>query len=219
MAHHELKIHEQPFNDLLSGAKTCEVRNNDRGFQAGDTVQLHEIADDFTGRVMARKITHVQTGYGLPDGLCVLSYAQVPSQGGEAVAWMLADAVGGSMLEFQRDLLLENQCRYGGEIVPLYTHPADQVAGPANQIAWKRRDGVMGCKRFMTQKVYDAQSPQMKGNYEPFYCAHCVAGQLAEPDAVPVELLRRISDPFTSTAYLLEGLKELRALLAAASPQ
>lgn len=40
---------------------------------------------------------------------------------GEAVAWMLADAVGGSMLEFQRDLLLESQCRYGGEIVPLYT--------------------------------------------------------------------------------------------------
>lgn len=85
MAHHDLKIHEQPFNDLLSGVKTCEVRNNDRGFQVGDTVQLHEIADTFTGRVMVRKITHVQTGYGLPDGLCVLSYAQLPSQGGEAV--------------------------------------------------------------------------------------------------------------------------------------
>lgn len=130
MADHVLKIHEQPFNDLLSGVKTCEVRNNDRGFQPGDTVQLHEIADTFTGRVMARKITHVQTGYGLPDGLCVLSYAQFHSQGGEAAAWMLADAVGGSMLEFQRDLLLEDQCRYGGEIVPLYTRPADQVAKP-----------------------------------------------------------------------------------------
>jgi hypothetical protein len=86
MADHALKIHEQPFNDILSGVKNCEVRNNDRGFQPGDTVQLHEIADTFTGRVMERKITHIQTGYGLPDGLCVLSYAQQPSQGGEAVA-------------------------------------------------------------------------------------------------------------------------------------
>lgn len=50
------------------------------------------------------------------------------------VAWMLADAVGGSMLEFQRDLLLENQCRYGGEIVPLYTHPADQVPAGTVQV-------------------------------------------------------------------------------------
>ena len=44
------------------------------------------------------------------------------------VAWMLTDAVGGSMLEFQRDLLLQNQCRYGGEIVPLYAAPQPQPA-------------------------------------------------------------------------------------------
>lgn len=78
MADHALKIHEQPFNDLLSGVKNCEVRNNDRGFQVGDTVQLHEIADTFTGRVMVRKITHVQTGYGLPDSLCVLELTKEP---------------------------------------------------------------------------------------------------------------------------------------------
>ena len=60
------------------------------------------------------------------------------SQGGEAVAWMLADAVGGSMLEFQRDLLLENQCRYGGEIVPLYTHPAEQVADDLTMVKASR---------------------------------------------------------------------------------
>lgn len=38
-------------------------------------------------------------------------------------------------------------------------------------ISWRRRDGVLGCKRFMTQKCYDAQSPLMKANYEPFRCA------------------------------------------------
>lgn len=123
MAHHDLKIHEQPFNDLLSGAKTCEVRNNDRGFQVGDTVQLHEIADTFTGRVMVRKITHVQTGYGLPDGLCVLSYAQLPSQGGEAVAWLTSDK---RHLVFSGALDQSQYVEQG--MTPLYTHPADQVA-------------------------------------------------------------------------------------------
>lgn len=123
MADHALKIHEQPFNDLLSGAKTCEVRNNDRGFQVGDTVQLHEIADTFTGRVMVRKITHVQTGYGLPDGLCVLSYAQLPRQGGEAVAWLTSDK---RHLVFSGALDQSQYVEQG--MTPLYTHPADQVA-------------------------------------------------------------------------------------------
>lgn len=78
MTEHVLKIHEQPFNDLMSGAKTAEVRNNDRGFQVGDIVRLREIYDGseaFTGREMRRLITHVQTDYGLPDNRCVLSYA------------------------------------------------------------------------------------------------------------------------------------------------
>lgn len=141
MADHALKIHEQPFNDLLSGAKTCEVRNNDRGFQVGDTVQLHEIADTFTGRVMVRKITHVQTGYGLPDGLCVLSYAQLPSQGGEAVEEVASIAVDaeGVVQDFTLEPGLDRHPS-GYTVTPLMTvaqhqrilaaatHPADQVA-------------------------------------------------------------------------------------------
>ena len=77
---HTLKIHPQPLADLLSGAKTCEVRFNDRGFEVGDTVRLQEIdptTEQFTGRPdLVRVITHIQQGYGLPDHLCVLSYAQ-----------------------------------------------------------------------------------------------------------------------------------------------
>ena len=127
MADHALKIHEQPFNDLLSGAKSCEVRNNDRGFQADDTVQLHEIADTFTGRVMARKITHVQTGYGLPDGLCVLSYAHAASQGGEAVAQVSIDADGNNRrLTWYSTKAMQETPVW----TKLYTHPADQVAEP-----------------------------------------------------------------------------------------
>ena len=133
MADHALKIHEQPFNDLLSGVKNCEVRNNDRGFQPGDTVQLHEIADTFTGRVMARKITHVQTGYGLPDGLCVLSYAQLPSQGGEAVE-VVCITQGGCNVTWTATKELTPagtalmSVRQHQRILAAATHPAGQVA-------------------------------------------------------------------------------------------
>ena len=67
---HRLKIDAQPMSDLLSGNKTCEVRNDDRGFSVGDYVHL--VCAD--GRETDRIISHIQRGYGLPDGLCVLSY-------------------------------------------------------------------------------------------------------------------------------------------------
>lgn len=75
---HHLKIHAKPFEDLVSGRKTSEVRNcADREFREGDHVELFLI--DETGnpanRSIVRTITHIQRGYGLPDDICVLSYA------------------------------------------------------------------------------------------------------------------------------------------------
>lgn len=78
---HVLKIHPAPLADLLSGAKTAEVRRNDRGFQVGDTVRLMEVnpeTGNWTGGAdHVRTITHIQKGYGLPDDMCVLSYGKV----------------------------------------------------------------------------------------------------------------------------------------------
>lgn len=74
---HELKVHEEPFSHLWSGAKTSEVRKNDRAYAVGNIIILHETrAEDSepTGRVLARHVTHVQEGYGLPEGVVVLSY-------------------------------------------------------------------------------------------------------------------------------------------------
>lgn len=39
---HILKIWPQYYTRVISGEKTFEVRKNDRGFQAGDTVLLQE---------------------------------------------------------------------------------------------------------------------------------------------------------------------------------
>ncbi len=64
------------------------------------------------------------TNWGGADSLSKLIALAKAAPQAEPVAWMLADAVGGSMLEFQRDLLLEDQCRYGGSIEPLYPRPA-----------------------------------------------------------------------------------------------
>lgn len=72
MTIHSLKIDITPFNDLLSGAKTGEVRNDDRGFEVGDMVHLN--CSD--GRTAERTISHIQRGYGLPEGICVLSYTR-----------------------------------------------------------------------------------------------------------------------------------------------
>lgn len=38
--HHELKIWPQYYERVKNGSKTFEIRINDRGFQAGDTVEL-----------------------------------------------------------------------------------------------------------------------------------------------------------------------------------
>ncbi|MCD4509759.1 DUF3850 domain-containing protein [Brucella pseudogrignonensis] len=83
MQMHNLKIDAQPFADLLSGAKTGEVRNDDRGFEVGDTVHLTCV----DGRTMDRTISHIQRGYGLPEGICVLSYTRTaaPVEGLETV--------------------------------------------------------------------------------------------------------------------------------------
>jgi hypothetical protein len=73
---HELKADPAPFNDVLAGTKRCEVRRDDRGFGIGHILHLREFDRDlqeYSGRECWRVVTHIQTGYGLPDGLVVLS--------------------------------------------------------------------------------------------------------------------------------------------------
>jgi len=75
---HELKIEPQFFEQVLSGAKTFEIRKDDRGYQKGDTVNLSEydprasFEPQFTGRGIIANIGFV-TSYEQKPGYVVFS--------------------------------------------------------------------------------------------------------------------------------------------------
>lgn len=79
---HELKIWPVCFEATLSGAKTFDVRENDRDYQVGDAVQLQEYepeSETYSGRSVARWITYVLHGgaFGLEPGWCVLGLGEL----------------------------------------------------------------------------------------------------------------------------------------------
>lgn len=121
MSIHHLKIHRQPFEDLVSGRKTGEVRNcADREFREGDQVELFLI--DETGnpanKSIVRTITHIQRGYGLPDDICALSYA-APVVDRQPVAWVVTDMNGDNYFAYDKQTPNDK---------PLYAEPPAPVA-------------------------------------------------------------------------------------------
>ena len=72
---HELKIAPAPFDSILRGHKKAEFRNNDRLFVVGDTLLLREKSEGqaYTGRSCLVRVTHIQTGFGIPEGYAMLS--------------------------------------------------------------------------------------------------------------------------------------------------
>lgn len=72
MKHHSLKIYPEYFKEILSGQKTFELRFNDRGFEPGDTVDLHECQESriFSGRMVSATIGFV---LALRGRYCVFS--------------------------------------------------------------------------------------------------------------------------------------------------
>lgn len=71
---HELKTWPEFFEKVLSGEKRFEVRHNDRNFQVGDELILHEwmpgalvngksVGGEYTGRKAYFHVTYVMSGY------------------------------------------------------------------------------------------------------------------------------------------------------------
>lgn len=74
---HELKTLKAYFDQVKSGAKTFEVRRNDRGFHVGHTLRLHAI--DNLGIITNEDHVNVKVVYmyegalgGLEPGYCVM---------------------------------------------------------------------------------------------------------------------------------------------------
>jgi hypothetical protein len=89
---HVLKIWPEYFEAVASGAKTFEVRKNDRGFEVGDTLSLHEFEPGsdggYTGRSVVRRVSYIlsSAAFGLELGYVVMGLAAPqspsPAEGG-----------------------------------------------------------------------------------------------------------------------------------------
>lgn len=75
---HTIKTWPGPFRAIESGEKRHEIRKDDRGYQVGDTLMLHEWDPrecEYTGATSTVTVTYKTEGgeRGPPPGLCVLS--------------------------------------------------------------------------------------------------------------------------------------------------
>jgi ParB family chromosome partitioning protein len=71
---HRLKLAKMFFNAVDTGKKSFELRKNDRNYQIGDILELHEMSDgEETGRVTEKQVIYILEGFkGLEEGYCIL---------------------------------------------------------------------------------------------------------------------------------------------------
>jgi hypothetical protein len=77
---HYLKTWPEPYAATQAGAKSYEIRRNDRDYRVGDLLFLQEWNPTerlYTGREMFRLVTYKTSGgeWGLPADLCILGTA------------------------------------------------------------------------------------------------------------------------------------------------
>lgn len=80
MYEHDLKCWTQPYQALEDKIKTFEWRLNDRGYEVGDILHLHEWNPDsgeegqYTGRSLKRVVTYILRGgkFGVPKKYVVM---------------------------------------------------------------------------------------------------------------------------------------------------
>lgn len=78
-----LKIEPKYFEAQEKGNKNFEIRKNDRGYQVGDLLFLHEYENNqYTGRLLVRKVTYI-TAYKQKEGYVVLGTKPVVSKNEE----------------------------------------------------------------------------------------------------------------------------------------
>lgn len=77
---HELKCLTSFFGEVLSGLKTFEIRQNDRGYAVGDMLRLKEWNNvDYTGREALCLVTYL-TDFAQQPGWVVMAIRPVPEE-------------------------------------------------------------------------------------------------------------------------------------------
>lgn len=75
--YHNLKTHPEPWRAVRDGTKTAEFRRDDRGFSVGDHLRLTyhdpDSPEDLDYPRIEVKVTHIQRGFGIPEGYVMLS--------------------------------------------------------------------------------------------------------------------------------------------------
>lgn len=76
---HRLKLAKMFFDAVDTGKKSFELRKNDRNYQIGDILELHEMSDgEETGRVTEKQVIYILEGFkGLEEGYCILGLGEV----------------------------------------------------------------------------------------------------------------------------------------------
>lgn len=71
---HRLKLAKMFFEAVDTGKKSFELRKNDRNYQIGDILELHEMSNgEETGRVTEKQVVYILEGFkGLEEGYCIL---------------------------------------------------------------------------------------------------------------------------------------------------
>lgn len=71
---HRLKLAKMFFDAVDTGKKSFELRKNDRNYQIGDILELHEMSNgEETGRVTEKQVIYILEGFkGLEEGYCIL---------------------------------------------------------------------------------------------------------------------------------------------------
>jgi hypothetical protein len=85
VSEHELKTWPPFYEAVAIGAKTFELRRDDRAYVVGDTLVLREwepVTDAYTGRWVRVRVTYLvrdAARFGLMPGFVVLGIERVPA--------------------------------------------------------------------------------------------------------------------------------------------
>lgn len=80
--HHDLKLYDEFFQDVVDCRRKVDIRYNDRNYAVGDSITFKEGSHvdgefKFSGRCVSCLISHIATDYGLQDGYVCLSLSKV----------------------------------------------------------------------------------------------------------------------------------------------